>query len=301
MDNSWLFATFGNPLFIQFIQLTVFLLMLTVALRLPLTLQTPLSDPRLLGRTLLAVNVLAPVALLVLLLILGPLGAPMPVQVALIILAASPGAPLLTIRALKAGGDFVYAADLQVAVALLGTITAPLTLSLFARLLPSIPPEAVQPIAVLKIVLFVQVAPILLGLAIRAIRADFADGLVKYVAIVSRVFFVGLLVVVLVIGLPSLLSAGIWGAIATLLFSLACLAIGHFLGGPGLQFKSTLAIGSLARNIGLALLIAKLNEAMADLLPAIIAFLLIGAIVGVVYSKWMTKRIDQESGTAATT
>ncbi len=49
MDNSWLFAVFGNPLFIKFIQITVFLLMLTVALRLPLTRQSPLLQPQSIG------------------------------------------------------------------------------------------------------------------------------------------------------------------------------------------------------------------------------------------------------------
>jgi BASS family bile acid:Na+ symporter len=293
MDTSWLFEAFRNFYFIKLIQITVFLLMFTVALRLPLTLQSPLLKPSLLGRTLLSVNVLVPVALLVILLVLGPIEIPVNTQIALIILAAAPGAPLLTVRAMKAGGDFLYAADLQVAVSLMATLTAPLTLWLFARLLPSIPAEAVQPLAVLKIVVLVQLLPIALGMAVRAFRAEWADWLVGYVANVSRVLFLGLLIVLLIIGAPTLVGGGIGGAVAILLFSLACLGIGHLLGGPGLRFRSTLAIGSLARNIGLALLIARVNNAVVDLLPTIIAFLLIGAITGIVYSKGMTKYIAQ--------
>lgn len=296
MDNSLLFAVFSNSSFITFIQLTVFLLMLTVALRLPLTLQSPLFQASLLGRTLLSVNVLVPIAVLVPILLLGSLGVPIPTRTALIVLAASPGAPLLTIRAMKAGGRFLYAADLQVVVALLATITTPLILWLFARLLPGIPEKAMQPFQVLKIVIFVQIVPIFLGMAIRGIRASFADWLVKWVAMVSRVMFLGLVLVLLVIGFPSLFSMGVAGAIAIALFALACLAIGHFLGGPGLQFKSTLAIGSLARNLGLALLIARLNQAIVDLLPSLVAFAIVGALMGIAYSKWMTKRIAQSEG-----
>ncbi len=209
---------------------------------------------------------------------------------------------------MKAGGNFLYAADLlQVVVALLGTVTAPLILWLFGQVLSEIPATAVPSMAVLKIFLFVQLLPIALGMTVRAIRAEFADWLVQRIAMLSRVLLLVLLLVVVVVGLPTLLTLGITGVIAALLFALACTAIGHFLGGPGLEYQSTLAIGCLARNIGLALLIAGLNKdtvdnGMVDLLPAIIAFLIIGAVTGIVYSKWMTKRIAQapEAAGAAT-
>ena len=299
MDNSWLFALMGNPVFIKIVQLTVILLMFTIALRLPLTLKQPLFEPALLIRTLLSVNILVPVALFLLLLILKPLQIPLPFQIALIVLAASPGAPLLTTRALKAGGHFHYAADLQVAVSLLATITTPVILILFSFLNPEIPKDAVSPLHVLKIVAIVQLIPILLGMGIRAINAAFADKLVKWIAVFVKIMFLGLILILLITGFPTLFSGGFAGIIAVLLFSAACLAIGHLLGGPVLQYKSTLAIGCLARNIGLALLILKLNKAVMELLPPVIAFLLIGAVMGLVYSAFMKKKIAKEEKTAS--
>ena len=296
MDNSWLFTLMSNSVFVLFIQLTVILIMFTVALRMPLTLKSPLFRAGLLARSLLSVIVLVPLALLVLILILEPLGVTMPTILALIVLAAAPGAPLLTVRVLKAGGDFQYAVALQVVVSLLATITVPLTLLLFAQLLPVIPEDAVQPVHVLKIVVIIQLIPIILGMVIRAIRASFADWLVKWVAKVSKVMMLALLLVVIVAGFPSLFSEGILSLIAVILFVIACLVIGHLFGGPGIQFKSTLAIGTLARNIGLALLIIGINKAVAELLPPIIAFLIVGFLLGLAYSALIKKRIAQAGG-----
>lgn len=194
-----------------------------------------------------------------------------------------------------AGGHTLYANDLQVGVSLLAVVTTPLILWAFSTLFPESPAEVIRPRQIIQLLLLVQIFPILLGMGIRALRASLADLLAKWVTLASTLFLVVLLVCILVVGSPSLLGLSIPSILAIALFVIACLAIGHTLGGPELDYKSTLAIGCLARNLGLALLIAKLNDAVAELLPVLISFMLMGLILGLPYSLFMKKRIAKQS------
>ncbi len=79
-------------------------------------------------RSQLAISLLVPVVTIVLLWLLHP---PNAMIVGLAILAASPGAPLLTKRVQMAGGNFNYGASLQVTLSLSAVLITPITLGLF--------------------------------------------------------------------------------------------------------------------------------------------------------------------------
>jgi BASS family bile acid:Na+ symporter len=74
--------------------------------------------------------------------------------------------------------------------------------------------------------------------------------------------------------------------IAIVIMVLVSLAIGHLLGGPARDQRSTLAIASIARNVGLALFIASLSEAGHRFIPTLVAYMILGAIVAIPYAVW---------------
>ena len=75
------------------------------------------------------------------------------------------------------------------------------------------------------------------------------------------------------------------------ILAFACLATGHLLGGKAVNEKSALAVACLARNIGLSLFIITLNDNPAPFIPILFSYMIIGAIVGIPYSKWSKKQL----------
>jgi BASS family bile acid:Na+ symporter len=73
------------------------------------------------------------------------------------------------------------------------------------------------------------------------------------------------------------------------------LAIGHFLGGPDDDKRSVLAIACIARNVGLALFIAVLNDMQEKVFPTLVAYLMIGSCLGIFYSIWNKRQLQKET------
>jgi BASS family bile acid:Na+ symporter len=69
------------------------------------------------------------------------------------------------------------------------------------------------------------------------------------------------------------------------------LAIGHILGGPNLDERAELAVTSIARNIGLALFITALSGVEKDIIPTLLSYMVLGAIVAIPYSLWSKRRL----------
>ncbi len=73
------------------------------------------------------------------------------------------------------------------------------------------------------------------------------------------------------------------------------LAIGHLLGGPDLHDRSALAVASIARNIGLALFIGTLSGVQAGIVPTLLAYMIVGAIVAFPYSLWIKRQLARSA------
>jgi BASS family bile acid:Na+ symporter len=78
---------------------------------------------------------------------------------------------------------------------------------------------------------------------------------------------------------------------AMLAFSLIGLGVGHLLGGRVPGDRATLALSTAARHPGVAMAIAKVNFPEQTLvLPAVLMYILLNAIVSLGYSRWAAKR-----------
>ena len=71
----------------------------------------------------------------------------------------------------------------------------------------------------------------------------------------------------------------------------AGIAVGHWLGGPHQTRRASLAIACIARNVGLALYIAGLSAYGNSLIPTIMAYMILGALLAVPYAVWSKRQL----------
>ena len=285
-----------NPLFMGFTQVTVFTIMLGMGLNLSVKeLASLWGGPGLMVRSLLAVVVLVPLALMGLSPLLIRLGITAGAGMALVVLAACPGAPLLTTRAATAGGDFIYATGIQLSSSVLAIVATPFLLFFFSLPYPETH-QTIHPMAVAKVVAYVQLLPIGIGLFIHHLRESLARTLARWLAKLSKILLLVLVLVLMVASFGLILAIDWADILSILLFAAAALAIGHVTGAPDPALRYALAVGCRARNIGLALVILVFNQQMGNVVPFLIAFMILGSVLAIPYSVWMKKRVAKGKG-----
>ncbi len=234
--------------------------------------------PALIVRVLLGTCVLVPLAAL--LLLRSPLvaGLPLPVKLAIALMAISPSAPLTLRKADRQGGDRELAAVLQLLAAAAAVITIPLLADLY-RAVFQLSGWDVQPLPVARQVLMVQGVPLMLGVLVRRRLPALAERLVGPLDRVANLLLLLLTVLILVRSWPLLqafLTANLVGLACMALMVLLALAIGWLLSGPGLRERTTVAVVTSTRNPGLALLLASTHApGVVGLKLAILVYVLL--------------------------
>ena len=282
----------NHPFLTLFVKITIFSLMLATGINLSFEKMLSLwRKPALLFRAFLAVVVLVPAVVIVLLKLFNLSS---DVMIGLALLAASVGAPLTTKRSQMAGARFRYSASLQLTLALLTVVITPLILTIFAILFHGIP-DKIKILEVAHQVTVVQFLPVTIGLLLQKFGTKYAEMIARPLTVISNSLFLVLIVVASIIGLPLLLK--VWGLplIVIAILVIVSLAIGHFLGGPDDDKRSVLAIACIARNVGLALFIAVLNDMQEKVFPTLVAYLMIGSCLGIFYSIWNKRQLQKET------
>jgi BASS family bile acid:Na+ symporter len=234
--------------------------------------------PALIVRVLLGTCVLVPLAAL--LLLRSPLvaGLPLPVKLAIALMAISPSAPLTLRKADRQGGDRELAAVLQLLAAAAAVITIPLLADLY-RAVFQLSGWDVQPLPVARQVLMIQGVPLMLGVLVRRRLPALAERLVGPLDRVANLLLLLLTVLILVRSWPLLqafLAANLVGLACMALMVLLALAIGWLLSGPGLRERTTVAVVTSTRNPGLALLLASTHApGVVGLKLAILVYVLL--------------------------
>ena len=277
-----------------FVTLTVFTLMLCIGINHSLAQLVSVWGRRdVLPRALLAAIILVPAMVL---LLEGVFDLSPEVAAGLALLAASPGAPMTTKRAGMAAADTDYLSSLQLALALMAVVVTPLVLAIFYALC-ELPIERASPLDVAGQVARVTFLPVAVGLALQR----FAPKLVAVVRqplnkLANLMFLMLLIAMVLALAIVPEMRAKLmlgWPAVAAIaIFAAAALAIGHLLGRGRPDQRAVLAIASIARNIGLALYIAGLFAYGEEIIPTLLAYMLLGAVVAIPYSLWVKRQIS---------
>jgi BASS family bile acid:Na+ symporter len=299
MNDSLLVTLLQNKDFNIFVQITIFLIMFSMGVRLTQdSLDTLRQHTGALLRSLVGVVILVPLAIFAIGPVLKALGLPIAVGTGIVLLAACPGAPLLTKRTGMAGGDFPFSAALQLLCGMSAIAVTPGILWIYAQFFPNTR-EVVEFWALAKQVAMVQLLPLGLGLGIRVIWSALADEIAPQVLRIADMAFLILVLLAVVASLPIIAESGILPIAALVVFAALALLIGHLLGGPDLSYQSATAVGCVARNVGMALFIATLNTKLLVVLPTIVGYMILGSMVAIPYSVWMKKRIAQQASPVA--
>jgi BASS family bile acid:Na+ symporter len=238
-------------------------------------------------RALLAMNVLMPVFAVVLISVFEfhPV-----IRIALVALSLSPIPPLLPSKLVKEGGTNAYAIGLLVAISLLAIFIAPLAIEVI-ELVRKVPLQ-MTPASVAKVIFITALLPIGFGIAVHALVPTLAQRIAKPIALISIIALLVCMVAMWIAAGPSMWALmGNGTVIALAAFVLAGLAIGHLLGGPRPENRTSLALATASRHPGIALAIAAANfpeEKLAG--AALLLYLLVNAVVSIPYLLWIKRR-----------
>ncbi|NIC00860.1 sodium symporter [Halobacterium sp. R2-5] len=268
---------------------TVFVLstMFSMGLKLSVTqLFGALRDRRLLTKSLV-VNLVAVPVVAYLLLRTVPIS---PVYATgFLLLAVSPGAPFGPKFAEISDSDIAFASGLMAILCLLSAVTIPVTLVVLA------PGDVVvDPVAIGRMVLRIQLVPLLAGLAVSHLRAPLGNRLYPPIQRLSDVSFVGLILLLVVVygdSMVSLVGSGILGlsAVAVGVF----LVLGYAFGGPIRERREVLATTTTARNAAIALFIATAGFSSPDVLTVVLAFSFVSVVgAGALAGVWRNRPHD---------
>jgi BASS family bile acid:Na+ symporter len=283
-----------NPILLYFVSLTIFTLMLSLGVNHSFEQLTSLwRRPGLLLRSLLAVVFLVP---LVVVLLLWVFDLPPAAATGLALLAAAPGAPLTYKRSQMAGGDPTYSASLQLTLALLAVVITPVILAMFYTRFELVT-ERVTLFQVARQVAQVTFLPVIIGLSLKQFAPRLAEVLRKPVSMLANILFILLLLLLvlllaLVPKLRAMLNVGGLPMVAILIMVAVSLTIGHLLGGPRRDQRSTLATACIARNVGLALFIAGLSDYGQHFIPTLLTYMILGGLLAIPYAVWSKRQLN---------
>jgi BASS family bile acid:Na+ symporter len=131
--------------------------------------------------------------------------------------------------------------------------------------------------------------PLGAGLAFRQLAPALADRLAQPIGVVAMALLgLGVVAVLIKAGPDMWALVGNGSLIAMAIFVVAALAVGHVLGGPLEGDRAALALSTASRHPGVPIAIAAANFPNQTLVvPAVLMFAIVGAIVAAPYLKWI--------------
>ena len=242
--------------------------------------------PMLLARALLSMHaiMLAVAIAFVALLDLHPA-----VETALLALALSPVPPLFPGKVVRAGEAQRYAVALMAALAALSIVVVPVGLAVLQRTFDVA--VVASAMAVAQIVLTSVLIPLIVGIAVRSVAPSLAGRLAKIFAPAGAILLVVAALPILVTRASEMLALigdGTLAALAT--FTGVGLVAGHWVGGPDVNERVLLALSTSSRHPAVAISIAHANYPdEAQILAAVLLFLVVSAVVGAIYVSWIKR------------
>ena len=260
-------------------------------------LRTPIRDlryfgarPGLLLKSLLSVDLMVPLIAIAVIILVRPVKS---TSIGLLLLAASPAAPLVLNNISKAGGKLDYAVSLQVILASLSIVTTPITIFLLSSATNL--QLGIGLLAVARQVGISILAPIIAGIAIRQLFPVLAEQIIRPLEVLSQIILILVIVAVILFTYRLLLMLDIKSYFAIALMTVGSLVSGHLLASRLPVEQTTLAIESASRNSGLALLIASDFVTLEKALPVMIPYIITSALIGLVYVRYRKMKGGTES------
>ena len=253
------------------IAMLAFVLSSMLAMGLDLTvgqIMTPLRNARLVILSLLVNFVFMPYGAVT----LGNLlGLDEPLRVGLLLLGSAAGAPFLPKLAQLAKGNLAFAVGLMVLLMVITVGYLPLVLPV---LLPGV---SVNPAKIARSLFLLMLLPLAGALAVRAKFPDIAGRTKPVLDRISNLSLILLVLLITAANINNVLAVfGTGGILAGLLFIALGFVIGWLLGGPDMNTRRVLALGTAQRNIAAALVVG--SQSFTD--PKVVVMVVVVAIVG---------------------
>jgi BASS family bile acid:Na+ symporter len=238
----------------------------------------------LLLRSLLAMYVLVPLAALV---IVKTFPVSTPVKAALLVFAASAGAPLLPRKLLNLGsGSYVF--SLVVTSSILAIAVVPAWVALLGRHFEAA--DAISTGTVALVVARAFLLPLAVGMAVRAILPAWGKRNAGRVISAAGLLLLASASAVLALNWESFLGVRPAGVAALVTLMAVSLAIGHFLGGPQPDDRTALAVACSTRHIGLVVVVAA-SFPGTNTLVILGVYLATSLLVTIPYLRWRRRKV----------
>ena len=263
----------------------VFVVSSTLSVGLGLTVPqilAPLTNGRLVMRSLVANFVLAPIAAIGLARLLAldePLG------VGLLLVGVAGGAPFLLKLADLAKANMAFAVGLMVGLMVITVGYMPIVLPLVLE------GVSVNPANIARSLILLMLIPLAVGLALSAWRTPVAARLRRLVAPVSSISMIFVIVLTTAGHFGNMLSIlGSFGILAAVIFVAICFGVGWVLGGPDADTRRVLSLGTAQRNTAAALVVAAQNFSDAKVIVMITVVMIVSFVVLMPLARVLSRR-----------
>jgi BASS family bile acid:Na+ symporter len=151
-----------------------------------------------------------------------------------------------------------------------------------------------------RLVMVSVLLPLAVGMLLRMVAPAVARALAKPAAVIAMVGLVIGSAAILMTALPAALAlVGNGTILAIVAFVALGLAVGHALGGPGLDERAVLALSTACRHPVIAIAIAGANYPEETRVPAaVVLYLLVNVALCIPYIAWL-RRMSPTGGSEA--
>jgi BASS family bile acid:Na+ symporter len=263
----------------------VFVVSSTLSVALALTVPqilAPLRNGRLVVLSLLANFVLAPLAAIGLARVLG---LDEPLAIGLLLVALAGGAPFLLKLADLANADMPFAVGLMVVLMVITVGYVPIVLPVVLE------GVSVNPANIARSLILLMLIPLAAGLALRAWHPPAAGRVRSFVAPLSSISMIFVVVLTTAGHLRSMVTIlGSFGILAAVILVAVCSGIGWALGGPGADTRAVLSLGTAQRNTAAALVVAGQNFSDAKVVVMITVVMIVSFAVLMPLARVLARR-----------
>jgi bile acid:Na+ symporter, BASS family len=225
-------------------------------------------------------------------------GAPQSMKAAMLLLAISAAAPLLPNKLVKLGIDPAHDTALTVVSAVLAILLVPFELQVLGSWFGG--DATVSAAAVARVLAITFVLPLAAGMVLNHFLEQAAERLAPLAVTLSTIIIGVFVLIIIVAQRGTLFSLLREAGLLVLLFAAGSLLIGYLCGGADPVDQTSLAIATVTRHPGLALLMATSNlTSIPDAPSAIIAFILGTGLTAIPFTVWRKRRLGVQSSSPA--
>jgi BASS family bile acid:Na+ symporter len=208
------------------------------------------------------------------------------VAVAMVLLGASPFAPVVPVFARMARADLALAAGLTSVFPLASALLTPLAAQAGLRMLANADTLRFNMLTSLAMLAATISLPLATGVFVRHRAPDLGRRLLRPVEVLSEATGAASLAFVTVTEFDSIAALGWRAWLAMVLVSVTSLVLGWKLGGPARGARQVVALGTSNRNIALALLVAIQSFPGTQVVSAVVGNGLLIIALGLLHVGW---------------